>query len=69
MVCKKCGTLLGPVMERVVNHIGNSESRKRCRLCGSDDSVDEIDIPYIFRYLVTQLASCNINIKLAFTDI
>ncbi|XP_043275867.1 DNA-directed RNA polymerase I subunit RPA2 [Venturia canescens] len=69
LVCKKCGTLLGPVTELVMNNTGWGESRKRCRLCGTDDSVREVDIPYIFRYLVTQLTSCNINIKLAFTEI
>lgn len=40
----------------------------RCRLCGDDESVREVDIPYIFRYLVTQLTSCNINVKLSFTE-
>ncbi|XP_015599318.1 DNA-directed RNA polymerase I subunit RPA2 [Cephus cinctus] len=67
LVCQKCGTLLGPVIELIVNKTGMGEKRMRCRLCGDDGIVGEIDIPYIFRYLVTQLTSCNINIKLTFT--
>lgn len=43
-------------------------NKSRCRLCGDDESVREIDIPYIFRYLVTQLTSCNINVKLSFAE-
>ncbi|XP_011329952.1 DNA-directed RNA polymerase I subunit RPA2 isoform X2 [Ooceraea biroi] len=62
LACTKCGSLLGPeiVAERYYQH-------KKCRLCGADSSVREIEIPYIFRFLLIQLASCNINIKLNFT--
>ncbi|XP_012287077.1 DNA-directed RNA polymerase I subunit RPA2 isoform X2 [Orussus abietinus] len=68
MVCKKCGTLLGPVMDVVLNESGEGEKRTRCRLCGDGGVVAEVDIPYIFRYLVTQLTSCNINVKLTFSE-
>ncbi|XP_034948641.1 DNA-directed RNA polymerase I subunit RPA2 [Chelonus insularis] len=69
LVCKKCGTLLGPVTEFIRHkNLDALEKRKRCRLCNNDENVSEIDIPYIFRYLVTELAACNINIKLDFTE-
>ncbi|XP_001606574.2 DNA-directed RNA polymerase I subunit RPA2 [Nasonia vitripennis] len=68
LVCKKCGTLLGPVMELAINKAGPGERRMRCRLCGDDGVLGEVDVPYIFRYLVTQLASCNINVKIAFNQ-
>ncbi|XP_043799953.1 DNA-directed RNA polymerase I subunit RPA2 [Apis laboriosa] len=67
LVCQKCGTLLGPIMEMALNASGLA-NKSRCRLCGDDESVREIDIPYIFRYLVTQLTSCNINVKLSFAE-
>ena len=67
LVCQKCGTLLGPVMEMALNEAGLNEKTK-CRLCSNDESVREVDIPYIFRYLVTQLTSCNINVKLSFAE-
>ena len=40
------------------------ETKETCRLCGSDDDISEIEIPYIFKFLIAQLASCNINVKL-----
>ncbi|XP_076280843.1 RNA polymerase I subunit Rpl135 [Lasioglossum baleicum] len=67
LVCQKCGTLLGPVMETTLSASGFG-NKSRCRLCGDDESVREVDIPYIFRYLVTQLTSCNINVKLSFAE-
>ncbi|KOC65372.1 DNA-directed RNA polymerase I subunit RPA2 [Habropoda laboriosa] len=67
LVCQKCGTLLGPVTEVALN-VSGSGDKTRCRLCGDDESVREVDIPYIFRYLVTQLTSCNINVKLSFAE-
>ncbi|XP_015514488.1 DNA-directed RNA polymerase I subunit RPA2 [Neodiprion lecontei] len=68
LVCQKCGTLLGPVTELVLNKMGMGDQRTRCRLCKDDGAVGEVEIPYIFRYLVTQLTSCNINIKLAISE-
>ncbi|XP_046817891.1 DNA-directed RNA polymerase I subunit RPA2 isoform X1 [Vespa crabro] len=68
LVCQKCGTLLGPVLELSVNPTGITEKKQKCRLCGDDESVKEIDIPYIFKYLVTQLTCCNINVKLSFVE-
>ena len=38
-----------------------------CKLCGENGNLGEVDIPYIFKYLVTQLASCNINLKVNFS--
>lgn len=63
LACQKCGSLLGP--ELIVKSRDDDED-KRCRLCGEEDTVDEIEIPYIFKFLLIQLASCNINIKMKF---
>lgn len=63
LACKKCGSLLGPELT-VTNRC--DEDDRRCRLCGEEDTVDEVEIPYIFKFLLIQLASCNINIKLKF---
>lgn len=35
-----------------------------CKLCDSNGKIEKIDIPYIFRYLVVQLASVNIKVKI-----
>lgn len=41
-----------------------TETRETCKLCSSGDNVSLIQIPYIFKFLITQLASCNINVKI-----
>ncbi|XP_070167298.1 DNA-directed RNA polymerase I subunit RPA2 [Polyergus mexicanus] len=66
LACQKCGSLLGP--ELIMNS-RHDEDDKKCRLCGEEDNVNEIEIPYIFRFLLIQLASCNINIKLKFKKV
>lgn len=64
LICQQCGTLLGPGMELSVSKAGIGERKIRCRMCDNDHSSKEIDLPYIFRYLVYELASCNIKVKL-----
>ncbi|XP_014601550.1 PREDICTED: DNA-directed RNA polymerase I subunit RPA2 [Polistes canadensis] len=68
LICKKCGTLLGPIIELSVSPTGLTERKQKCKLCGDDTSVGEVDIPYILKYLVTQLTCCNINIQLSCTE-
>lgn len=46
-----------------------SETKKFCRLCRHGDCVSEIEIPYMFKFLVTQFASCNINVKVTCKDV
>ena len=55
-------------MELAGNKLGPGERRSKCRLCGEKGILGEIDIPYIFRFLVTQFAACNINVKLTFNQ-
>ncbi|KAK9507538.1 hypothetical protein O3M35_007371 [Rhynocoris fuscipes] len=65
LICRTCGSILGPILtvstqndETVSNH------SIKCQLCADNGKVEKIEIPYIFRYLVVQLASVNIKIKL-----
>ncbi|XP_011302385.1 DNA-directed RNA polymerase I subunit RPA2 [Fopius arisanus] len=67
-ICRKCGTLAGPVIELVRSTKSALGSRRRCNLCKDDEGLGEIDIPYIFKYLVSQLVSCNITIKMTFDE-
>ncbi|XP_067211558.1 DNA-directed RNA polymerase I subunit RPA2 isoform X2 [Linepithema humile] len=66
LACVTCGSLLSP--ELIVKGKSDNDDAK-CRLCGKEDSISEVEIPYIFKFLVTQLASCNINVKLKFRKI
>lgn len=68
IVCRTCGTLVGPVDE-----IRKKNDRSviatlpaTCRLCGDKGEIGHASVPYIFKFLVTQLASMNINVKLNF---
>ncbi|KAK5641755.1 hypothetical protein RI129_010302 [Pyrocoelia pectoralis] len=67
LICTSCGTLLGPMImvTQIADKPNMSETKEMCRLCGHGDNVVEIQIPYIFKYFVTQLASVNINIKIS----
>ncbi|XP_015126829.1 DNA-directed RNA polymerase I subunit RPA2 [Diachasma alloeum] len=69
IICRRCGTLVGPVVELVRSSKSTVGSRKRCSLCRDDQALGEIDVPYIFKYLVSQLVSCNINIKMTFDEV
>lgn len=66
LICTSCGTILGPVtvVTRISDKAHLTESKETCRLCGHGNNVSKIEIPYIFRFLVTQLASVNINVKI-----
>ncbi|KAG5882325.1 hypothetical protein JTB14_016638 [Gonioctena quinquepunctata] len=62
-ICTSCGTLLGPVtvVTRVADKPHLSDTQETCRLCEHGRNISQIKIPYIFKFFVTQLASCNIN--------
>lgn len=42
-----------------------ARSKPTCRLCKDESDIGVVEIPYIFKFLVTQLSSVNINVKLA----
>ncbi|XP_077291956.1 RNA polymerase I subunit Rpl135 [Arctopsyche grandis] len=65
LVCMECGTLIGP-MTIVYKQENQSETRDTCRLCMKKSKIAKIDIPFIYKYFVTQLAAVNINIKIDF---
>ncbi|XP_059618200.1 DNA-directed RNA polymerase I subunit RPA2 [Phlebotomus argentipes] len=71
IVCRRCGSLLGPIM-KVVSRDGAGDLQSApatCLLCGDGTQIGHIQIPYIFKFLVTQLCSVNINVKLDFREI
>jgi DNA-directed RNA polymerase I subunit RPA2 len=66
LICTTCGTLLGPVtvVTRPAEKPSLTEYQDVCRLCEHGDTIEEIQLPYIFKFFVTQMASCNINVKI-----
>jgi DNA-directed RNA polymerase I subunit RPA2 len=63
MLCQTCGNILTPVVI-VQRHGDQYEQEVYCKVCQEKGKVEEVEMPYIFRYLVAQLASVNIKIKI-----
>lgn len=61
LICRKCETIVGAGYEMTAE---KGERVSRCRLCRDDAVLGQIDVPYIFRYLVSEFASCNISLKI-----
>nr|XP_022916838.1 DNA-directed RNA polymerase I subunit RPA2 [Onthophagus taurus] len=65
-VCTSCHSLLGPMTKvtRMAEKANLMETKEICRFCDSGRDIDAIQIPYIYKFFVTQLASCGINVKI-----
>ncbi|GIY37975.1 DNA-directed RNA polymerase I subunit RPA2 [Caerostris darwini] len=67
-VCMTCEDLLSPIpRKKEKNFIRFDEWI--CKRCGSDKNVHLIDIPYVFRYLCTELAAVGIKVNLKLGDL
>lgn len=57
-VCRECGSLLSPVTDagQLVSSLHTA-----CRVCDSARGIEVISVPYVFRYLVNELAAMNIR--------
>lgn len=65
LVCRTCGTILGPLFSETSRSEDQVMSEiLECKLCASEGKIEKLDIPYIFRYLMVQLASVNIQVKI-----
>jgi DNA-directed RNA polymerase I subunit RPA2 len=54
-MCVACGSL--------VSISSNKSGEQVCRLCGNGDSLGNVCVPYVLKYLVAELASVNIRLK------
>ncbi|XP_038045257.1 DNA-directed RNA polymerase I subunit RPA2-like [Patiria miniata] len=71
-VCTKCGTILGINLDkRSADHdeginsaLFGSNQKWTCSTCQSADHIDVITIPYVFQFLVAELAAMNVKVKL-----
>ncbi|KAL1139343.1 hypothetical protein AAG570_006327, partial [Ranatra chinensis] len=64
LICRTCGTLLGPSFTMSSQNEDQVTRALSCHLCGTSGKIEKLDIPYIFKYLVAQLASVNIKVQL-----
>ena len=67
-MCTRCGSLLSPLIEKPASSTAaasyESQRQWSCRLCKKTDSIQLIAVPYVFRYLVAELAAMNIKVDL-----
>ena len=72
-LCKKCGSLLSPLLVKpptatVPNNIQlsttESQSRWKCQMCSDGGHIEVVSVPYVFRYLIAELAAMNIRVKI-----
>jgi DNA-directed RNA polymerase I subunit RPA2 len=65
-LCKKCGSLLSPMLVRGPSTgTTESSSRWRCQVCSDGGQIEIVTVPYVFRYLVAELAAMNIRVELS----
>jgi DNA-directed RNA polymerase I subunit RPA2 len=70
-VCYDCGSILSPLLSSKLNSSGSTADtpKWKCKLCAGGGHVEVIAIPYVFRYLVVQLAAMNIKLKINTTPV
>lgn len=60
-ICTKCNSFL-PVIN--LNARSHDNKSTHCSWCNSSSNIDIIAIPFVFRYLVTELMAMNIDVKI-----
>jgi DNA-directed RNA polymerase I subunit RPA2 len=64
-VCKRCGSILSPMQVPMVKTIvPNRGEQITCKTCDSKNHIEIIAIPYVFRYLCTELVSMNVKLSI-----
>ncbi|KAI9503743.1 hypothetical protein BX070DRAFT_190862 [Coemansia spiralis] len=61
-VCKCCGSVLAPIAVPATSHVGPLDLV--CRLCQNADGITMVALPFVFRYLATELMSMNMKVTL-----
>ena len=64
-VCSKCGSLLSPFVNKSPAKFAALGGQKwQCSTCESGEHIEVLAFPYVFRYLVAELAAMNIKVSL-----
>lgn len=72
LICRNCESLVTPMDKIFVKKSDKTSlirENEKCGLCKRSDTIDIIEIPYIFKLLVSQLCAMNINIKISSKDL
>ncbi|KAI8893711.1 hypothetical protein BC833DRAFT_624620 [Globomyces pollinis-pini] len=68
-ICRACGSILSPmqIYRDNLNVIPSRGERMTCKTCGHGKAIDIVAIPYVFRYLCTELVSMNVKLSIEVT--
>ena len=58
---------MSPMLEKATpsdSILCHTTSKWKCRLCQNGGRIDVISVPYVFRYLIAELAAMNIRVKM-----
>nr|XP_042900006.1 DNA-directed RNA polymerase I subunit RPA2 isoform X2 [Parasteatoda tepidariorum] len=69
--CMKCENALSPIydhQERMITNVEYTAREWTCTICGTNKHVTLIDLPYVYRYLFSELAAVNVKIRLKIGD-
>lgn len=67
-VCRTCGTMLGPYLAVSAQAEASHGRVMKCRMCGEKGDVVNVLLPHIYKCLVAQMSSMNINLKMELTE-
>lgn len=59
-ICEPCGSLLSPIAQ--------PDGNVKCLKCSGETSNKQVAIPFVFRYLVAELAAMNVGVKIELTS-
>ena len=71
-----CGSLLSPMLVKPLprdptsvtasqsTSLAEARSQWKCQMCSDGGHIEVVSVPYVFRYLVAELAAMNIRVKL-----
>ena len=67
-MCTKCGSILSPLLDKPAVEVAavaaHKERKWTCKVCESTEHIQLLAFPYVFRYLVAELAAMNIKVAL-----
>ncbi|KAG5670198.1 hypothetical protein PVAND_000476 [Polypedilum vanderplanki] len=71
LACLQCQNLLFSLDKIYVGRQKGDIVRQieKCMFCGKSDGIDIVEIPYVFKLLVSELCAMNVNLKVSFKDL
>ncbi|KAI9205077.1 uncharacterized protein BJ171DRAFT_82715 [Polychytrium aggregatum] len=64
-VCRLCGSILSPLSSSTESETIRGQKRHvECMNCATSSGIEIVPIPYVFRYLCTELVAMNVKLKL-----